>query len=159
MPEEGRPDNYIGAIGRFRFGAELAPLKAKTGDPMTLTLTLSGQGALDNAAAPDLSKIPEVAENFKIYEATEQTKGDQRQFTYSVRPLKEGIHEFPAVSVSYFDMDQEKYVTLASAPIAIDVEKADQLAGRDIVGTSGGLSRGRGDLEMRRKGFLQISPI
>ena len=46
VPEEGRPESYIGAIGRFQFDADLAPRKAKTGDPMTLTLTLSGQGTL-----------------------------------------------------------------------------------------------------------------
>ncbi len=77
VPEEGRPENYIGAIGRFQFDADLAPRKAKTGDPMTLTLTLSGQGTLDSITAPDLSNIPQIADNFKIYEATEQTKGNR----------------------------------------------------------------------------------
>jgi hypothetical protein len=154
VPEEGRPENYIGAIGRFRFDVDLAPRKAKTGDPMTLTLTLSGQGTLDSTTAPDLAKIPQIANNFKIYESTQQTKGDQRQFTCSLRPLEAGIKEFPAVAVSYFDVKDEKYITLASQPIPIDIEKADKLAGRDIVASSNGLSTGRKELEMRQEGIV-----
>jgi hypothetical protein len=154
VPEEGRPENYIGAIGRFRFEAELTPHKAKTGDPMTLTFTLSGQGTLDSATAPDLTKIPQIANNFKIYEPTEQTKGDQRRFTCSLRPLVAGITEFPAVPVSYFDVRDEKYVTIASPPISIEIEKADKLAGRDIVASPNGLSAGRKELEMRQEGIV-----
>lgn len=153
VPEEGRPESYIGAMGRFQFEADLAPRKAKTGDPMTLTLTLSGQGTLEGVNAPDLSKIPQIAENFKIYEATEQSKSDRRQFTYSLRPLEAGIREFPAVTVSYFDVQQEKYVTLSSPPIPIEIEKADKLAGRDIVASPNGLSSGRKELETRQEGI------
>ena len=129
VPDNGRPETYIGAIGRFQFNTDLAPTKAKTGDPMTLTLTLTGQGSFDRATMPDLTKIPQIAENFKVYEATEQTKGDQRRFTCALRPLAAGIKEFPPVAVSYFDVQAEKYVTLTSAPIPIDIEKADKLAG------------------------------
>jgi hypothetical protein len=154
VPDEGRPENYIGAIGRFRFEADLAPRKAKTGDPMTLTFTLTGQGTLDSATAPDLAKIPQIADNFKIYEPTEQTKGDQRRFTCGLRPLVAGIKEFPAVPVSYFDVRDEKYVTISSQPIPIEIEKADKLAGRDIVASPNGLSAGRKELEMRQEGIV-----
>jgi hypothetical protein len=154
VPEEGRPETYIGAIGRFQFDADLAPRKARTGDPMTLTLTLSGQGSLDRATMPDLSKIPRIANNFKIYEATEQTKGDQRQFTCSLRPLESGIKEFPPVTLSYFDVQDEKYVTIASQPIFIDIEKADKLAGRDIVASPSGLKSADKELETRQEGIF-----
>ncbi|MGA2799257.1 MAG: BatD family protein [Thermoguttaceae bacterium] len=153
VPEQGRPETYIGAIGHFQFEADLAPRKARTGDPMTLTLTLSGQGSLDRATMPDLAKIPQIAENFKIYEATEQTKGDQRQFTCSLRPLEAGIKEFPPVAVSYFDVQDEKYVTLTSLPIPIEIEKADKLAGRDIVASPSGLKSADKELETRQEGI------
>ncbi len=153
VPEQGRPETYIGAIGRFQFDADLAPRKAKTGDPMTLTLTLSGSGSLDRATMPDLSKIPQIARNFKIYEATQQTKGDRRQFTSSLRPLEAGIKEFPPVAVSYFDVQDEKYVTLTSPPIPIEIEKADKLAGRDIVASPSGLKSVDKELETRQEGI------
>jgi hypothetical protein len=154
VPEEGRPDNFIGAIGRFKFDADLAPRKARTGDPMTLTLSFSGEGTLDSITAPGLSRVPQVAKNFKIYEATEQSKGDRKQFTYSLRPLESGIKEFPALAFSYFDVQSEKYVTLSSRPIPIEIEKADALAGRDIVASSNGPAPRRKDLEMRKEGIF-----
>ncbi|MEE9601939.1 MAG: BatD family protein, partial [Thermoguttaceae bacterium] len=102
VPEAGRPDSYIGAVGSFQLAADLKPRKAKVGDPMTLTLSLHGEGTLENATPPDLSKLPAVADSFKVYEASEAGKGSSRTFTYSIRPLKEGTEQFPAVPVSYF---------------------------------------------------------
>jgi hypothetical protein len=160
VPEEGRPDNYIGAIGRFQFSADLAPHKAKTGDPMTLTLTLSGQGTLDSVTAPDLTKIPQIADKFKIYEATEQTKGNEKQFTYGLRPLESGIKEFPPVAVSYFDVQDEKYVTVSSAPIPLEIKKADRLASREISGATNSSGLGHRELEMRQEGiFANITDL
>ncbi|MGW8256284.1 MAG: BatD family protein [Thermoguttaceae bacterium] len=160
VPEEGRPENYIGAIGQFDFEANLEPKKAKTGDPMTLTLTIDGQGTLDSAVAPDLTKIPRIAEKFKIYEATSETKGKRRQFTYSLRPLQAGLREFPSIKIAYFDPKAEKFVTLASSPIPIEIEKADKLAARDIIGAQNSRSSSNNDLEMRREGiFANITDL
>jgi hypothetical protein len=160
VPEEGRPDTYVGAIGQFKFDADLTPRKAKTGDPMTLTLAFTGEGTLSGITAPDVAKIPGIAKNFKIYEATDQTKGDRKQFTYSLRPLEAGIKEFSAVDVSYFDVRDEKYVTLTSPPMPVQIEKADKLAGRDITASSNGISSGQKDLEMRREGiFANITDL
>jgi hypothetical protein len=152
VPDDGRPPTYIGAIGRFQFDADLSPHKAKTGDPMTLTLTLTGQGSFDRATMPELAKIPQIADNFKIYEATEQNKGDQRTFTCALRPLSAGVKEFPPIEISYFDVQDEKYVTLASKPIPIDIEKADKLAGRDIVASPSGVQPSQKELETRQEG-------
>lgn len=154
VPSDGRPDSYIGAVGKFHLSASLAPTRAKTGDPMTLTLSLEGEGTLDSATAPDLKKVPSIAEHFKIYDATEQTKGGRRQFTYSLRPLDAEIQEFPPVPAAYFDIDEKKYVTVETRPIAIEITKAVPLSDRDIT-TSARSSGGRGrDIQTRREGIF-----
>lgn len=154
VPSDGRPDCYIGAIGTFRLSASLEPKRARTGDPMTLTLTLEGEGTLDSATAPDLKNIAPIATHFKVYDATEQTKGSQRQFTYCVRPLDADVHEFPPVPAAFFDVDAKKYVTLQTDPIPIEVTKAVPLADRDIM-TSSRASDGRGrDIQTRREGIF-----
>jgi len=160
VPEEGRPDSYVGAVGDFRLRGELHPAKAKVGDPMTLTLTLSGEGSLDGAFPPDLMRVEEIAEQFKVYEATESTEGNSRQFTYSLRPLKEGIKEFPAVPVSYFDVNTDKYVTLKTDPVTIEVAKADRLSGHQIAYSRRGSLPAGGDVQVREEGiFANITEL
>jgi tetratricopeptide (TPR) repeat protein len=154
VPLDGRPECYIGAVGKFQLAASLKPTRVKTGDPMTLTLSLEGEGTLDSATPPDLQKIPAIADHFKIYEATEQTKDNRRQFTYGIRPLNEDIHEFPAVPAAYFDVDTQKYVTMQTQPIPIEVTKAVPLSDRDII-TSGHASNGHGrEITTRREGVF-----
>ncbi len=154
VPPEGRPDCYIGAVGVFHLAADLEPKKAKTGDPMTLTLTLDGEGTLDNATAPNLGAIPAIAEHFKVYAPTEQAKKDQRQFTYSLRPLDTDVREFPAVPAAYFDVDARRYVTLRSQPIPIEVTKSMRLASRDIIAAGGGLAGSSKEIEARQGGIF-----
>jgi hypothetical protein len=154
VPKSGQPDCYNGAIGVFQLSAKLAPTRARTGDPMTLTLSLEGEGTLDNATPPDLKQIPAIAKRFSIYDATQHSKGSERQYIYSIRPLDADVHEFPAVPVAYFDVDAKKYVTIESKSIPIEVTKAVPLGDRDIVASSRGTdSRGQG-VETRREGIF-----
>jgi hypothetical protein len=136
-PLEGRPEFYTGAVGDFRLTADLQPRVARVGDPVTLTLTLKGSGTLDRAFAPDLAAFPGVADNFRIYEATEETKGSRRTFTYSIRPLNAEITAFPSVALACFDVERERYVTLRTESIALAVEDAEILAEGDIVSGGG----------------------
>jgi len=136
VPVEGRPETFLGTIGRFTFQAELAPTRAQVGDPMTLTLTLDGQGTLDQATAPDLTQIPAIAELFKTYEATSKTVGDSVHFTYSLRPMRADVTEFPSVPISYFDVELEKYVTLRSEPIPVQISEAQRLTNDEVIARS-----------------------
>ena len=131
-PLEGRPNDYIGAIGQFEAGAEMNPTQVKVGDPMTLNVWFKGTGTLANISAPDLAAIPAISANFKIYEATDQTQHDERRFTYSLRPKQTELREFPAIAMSYFDVKQEKYMRIQTGPIPITIAAANQLASTDI---------------------------
>ncbi len=132
VPLEGRPASYSGAIGEFEFESRLSPTRAKVGDPMTLTLTLEGEGTLDAVKTPDLGQLPDVADRFKIYEATEESDTRARRFTYSLRPLKADVESFPPIAMSYFDVKKEEYVTLTTKQIPIQISTAEQLSEQDI---------------------------
>lgn len=156
VPRDGRPDSYLGAVGRFRLSADLSPHKpqvVKTGDPMTLVLSLRGEGSLDAATAPDLSKIPAIEKNFKIYDATEQTKNGEKQFTYSLRPLTPGLTEFPPIEAAYFNPKTEQFETLRTEAVPIEIAKGDKLAGRDIVASPNVASQSAKEIETRREGI------
>ena len=133
VPLDGRPDSYIGAVGNFEVSAALAPTAASVGDPMTLTVTLTGQGTLAESRPPEISSLPEVADAFRMYEATEETTANSRRFTYSLRPLSTAVTEFPAIPISFFDVQTEKYVTRMTEPIAVSIREAETFSGADIV--------------------------
>ncbi|MBN1852678.1 MAG: BatD family protein [Pirellulales bacterium] len=145
---------YTGAIGRFQWNGNLEPKQAKVGDPMTLTLTLIGDGTLQSISAPDLKQIPEIADHFIIYEATVETNRKRCQFTYGLRPIDETISVFPGVSIVYFDVDQEQYATLRTDPIPIQVAKADRRSEDQIVSGQRGSSSRNHRLESRREGIV-----
>jgi hypothetical protein len=153
VPEVGRPASYLGAVGNFTWSAELRPTECKVGDPLTLVLSLAGRGSLGMATAPDLSLLPEVTKHFKTYAGTAEVKGDTCQFTYTLRPLSEEVKEFPPIPGAYFDVQSDRYVTLATEPIPLRVEKADTLAAAQMVGPSGA-ARSPEQLQVRREGLF-----
>jgi len=153
IPLDGRPASYNGAIGQFQIESQLAPTKAKVGDPMTLTLTVRGQGTLDALTAPRLEDISEVAGHFRIHEGTEESDDEMRRFTYSLRPLDAGIERFPPVEMSYFDVDREEYVTLKTAEIPVEVGIAEELSSTEIAMANASPS-GTRDVEIQKGGLM-----
>jgi hypothetical protein len=153
VPLDGRPASYNGAIGQFDFESKLAPTKAKVGDPMTLTVTLRGQGTLDAVTAPRLEDISEIADHFRIHEATEESDDETRRFTYGLRPLDTEIESFPPIEMSYFDVEREEYVTLETEKIPLQISTAEKLPTGDIAMADASSSSG-GDIEMQEGGLL-----
>ena len=154
VPLNGRPDSYIGLVGTFRARVELEPKQSKVGDPMTLLVELSGRGTFANAVAPDLKRIPEVVNRFKVYEATEEIKNDRCRFTYGLRPQAADIGEFPSIPLSYFDVETERYVTLETEPIPVQIMKTDHLSDDQIVSAGRGSSSAESEIESRPEGIF-----
>ncbi|MDR0337322.1 MAG: BatD family protein [Planctomycetaceae bacterium] len=124
VPRENRPNNYIGAFGTFDWSVDLQPRQAKVGDPMTLTLCLTGQGSTTHVTPPDLSQNSEITANFKVYPPTEEVNDKSCTFTYTVRPTQEGSLVFPALSVAFFDVDKEEFITLSSDPMTMEITES-----------------------------------
>lgn len=133
VPADNRPNDYIGAFGQFDFDVALVPETARVGEAMTLTVALKGKGSVLNVKAPDLESNSAITDHFKLYPPTEQTSDGGAQWTWSLRPLTDGVLEFPPLSVSYFDVQKEKFVTLQSKPIPVTVEKS---AGNTVASTA-----------------------
>jgi hypothetical protein len=136
IPEEGRPAQYVGIVGRFDLDATLTPRQAKVGDPMVLEIRLRGEGSLDAATPPDLQSMADLQGRFRVYEASQETGPDELRFLYRLRPLQAGIETFPAIPLAYFDVAQEKYVTLRTSPIPLQVLSADRLGSDQVVTAS-----------------------
>ncbi len=122
-PEKGRPADYTGAIGRFNLRVTAKPTRVEQGQPITLTISLSGS-SMDGVAGPDLAKQPQLASRFDFTkdELVGDVEGRAKVFRRAVFPKQVGEQTIPPISWSHFDPRAEAYVTLTSDPIAISVD-------------------------------------
>ncbi len=133
-PEEGRPEWFVGAVGRgLAARAALDAAVCKVGDPLTLTLDVTGAISLSNLRPPLLGLQEELVRDFRIYDnsvATAAINGGKR-FTWRVRPLRAGTLEFPPVRLAYYDTAARAYVTVATAPIPVQARPTTQVVSDD----------------------------
>ena len=135
VPQENRPADYIGAFGSFRWEATLTPLQARVGDPMTLTLRLLGQGSTVNVRPINLSDNPSVAANFRVHPPTEEITDQSCTYTYTIRPLNSGTIVFPPIPISVFDVNTERFVSLQSLPIPLEVAETEFIQSPTLFGS------------------------
>lgn len=124
LPIAGRPANFSGAVGQFRLRAQGSPARIKMGDPLTMTVTVSGTGSFDRVTAPVLAD----AAGWRAYPPTATYKGEDttgvngsKSFEIAVIP-EEKKQEMPVYEFSYFDPATEKYVTLKTDRLPLQVE-------------------------------------
>lgn len=132
LPLKSRPKSWIGVIGELDVRSEITPTSCRVGQPLTLTLTLEGTGALGDAFPPDLSQNEAVTNLFRVYEPTSRLTRSSRIFSYSLRPKQAGNLLFPPIDLTWFDPLREKYVTGKTSEIALNIAEGTVLAGSDI---------------------------
>ncbi|MBI5433001.1 MAG: BatD family protein, partial [Planctomycetes bacterium] len=126
LPEAGRPAGFDGAIGRFELRAEFAPRELRVGEPLALTLFVSGTGDLASLAAPRIAD----SSAWHLLGVLEETTGTTRAYRYELRALTAGESPGPRVEFAYFDPDVASYRTLASPSFTVRVaERATSESG------------------------------
>ncbi len=135
IPTTNRPDDYRGAVGQYQIAVDASPAHIKAGDPIDLLIGVSGTGPMELVQAPPLAELPKLTADFKVPNEPLAgfVKGDRKIFSTSIRPRKAGITQIPAIPFSYFDPAVEKFVTVHSAPISIQVDPAEMLALDSVV--------------------------
>ena len=131
LPKDGRPEDFSGAVGKFTMEATVSPKKASAGEPVTLKVTVSGQGNFEGMGAPLLTGD----EGWRTYPPS-----DKFQSTDSVGFTGEKVFEFaliarqdrtrtPGVQFSFFDPSTEKFVVLTQEPLEVNAKAGGALAG------------------------------
>jgi hypothetical protein len=139
---EGQPENFSGLIGDYKIKAEAMPTQMSVGDPITLTITLSGPDYLEHIDLPPLDSQPELNRNFKIPQerAVGEVLGKEKVFTQTIRPLKSGIEEIPPIELPFFDTQTGKYRIARTDPIPIEVKAARVVTALDAEGIAAPVS-------------------
>lgn len=127
LPSEGRPPEFTGAVGEFKFDATEIPSDWKTGEPQQVRARLSGTGNFGLMKAPGLTPPGD----WKVYPGKDEfTPGDvasfagSKVFQFNAVPQKAG-EEDVALSFSYFDPAAGAYKTITSPAKKIRVTGED----------------------------------
>lgn len=130
-PDEGRPEWFTGSVGKsMQATASFDATVCKVGDPLTLTLELTGPISVSNLRTPILNLQPGLAKDFRIYDdnVAAETLPDGKRFKYRVRPTREGTLEFPPIKLAYYDTVARAYTTVTTAPVPIQARPTTQIA-------------------------------
>lgn len=130
-PEEGRPPWFSGGVGRSMSAkATLDTLKCKVGDPLTLTLDITGDVNADGIRPPSIGSQHGMPDTFRFYgdHVESETIAGGKRFRYRLRPLKPGTLELPPILTAYYDSANGGYVTVATDPIPLQVDATTQIA-------------------------------
>lgn len=123
LPQEGRPPEFTGAVGRrFSVHAEATPLAVAAGAVLKLALHLEGDGNLEFFDPPRLDGL---AGRFHVYGMIDAKGARRRTITYDVAPLDAAVTEVPAIAFAYFDPQAPAaYRTIRTVPIPLTVTGA-----------------------------------
>lgn len=136
LPEKGKPANFNGLVGEYSIATQAEPTEVNIGDPITLTIMITGPEFLDNVELPLLSRQPGLTENFKIPSemAPGDIQGHAKVFTQTIRAKDPDVKEIPALQLSFFNTETGKYATTRSAPIPLSVKSTRVITAHDAEG-------------------------
>lgn len=124
LPEAGKPRDFTGAIGNFSFRTGATPQKAEIGEPLTLTMTIRGNGNFDRVEAP---AFPDSAD-WKTYSPSGafspeggSNSAGVKVFEQAIVAKNSTIKQIRSLTFSYFDPQQGRYVTRQSAPVPVTI--------------------------------------
>jgi hypothetical protein len=145
LPKTNRPADYFGLVGSFELDAGLNTNEVNTGDPVTLTVVLRGEGVTDGLDKLSLNLDPQI----KIYpdKPTEERTVDQNKGIYSTKtfkfalvPTKPGKFDLGKVRVPVFIPKIGSYVELTadvgSLTATGEAEKSTASGGPDTAASS-----------------------
>jgi hypothetical protein len=138
LPEEGKPADFAGAVGQWNLEVTAKPTEVAVGDPITLTIKISGRGNIETVRGPQIGSL----NRFKTYDPTTKTTKDdlnttgERDIQQVLIAKNTDVKELPEVRLAYFDPVARTYRTATQSPIKL-VVKAGSGGQSAIVSSSG----------------------
>ncbi len=132
LPQEGRPDDFNGAVGEFEFSVETSRNTLKASESLQARVTVSGKGNLKLFQLPKLTMPsslevyePEFSENVRT--TLSGMRGSVTE-EYTIVPSFQGKYPIPELGFSYFNPKTERYESIPADPITIDVTEGPTAA-------------------------------
>ena len=117
-PLDGRPPEYDGAVGRMRLATRVDTV-ARVGEPLTLTVSIAGEGNVKLWPSPRLdvpwAEVVPFDDRVRLTSDLETVRGT-KEFEFLLTPQRDGPVTLPAIRYAYWDPDLEAYRMAASEP-------------------------------------------
>ena len=129
LPENGKPEGFTGAVGKFYFVVKPSKTSLKAGESLDLEVSVSGKGNLKLFTLPK----PVVPSALEMYDPA-HTENVQTPVTgmtgkisdkYTIIPQFKGKYTIKPMEFSYYDLASKSYKTITSKEINIDVAEGD----------------------------------
>lgn len=130
LPEEGKPSDFKGDVGRFNIETSVDKNTVEENQPVTLKIKIKGEGNIKTISSPRISEIPDA----KFYDSGsyENISKDgyvvqgEKIFEKVIIPKSPGRFKIGPIEYSYFDPVARKYIEKKISPIDIDVTKSEE---------------------------------
>jgi hypothetical protein len=157
------PAGFTGAVGRFTFSASADKMEVKTGDPITLKLTISGSGNVKLLTLPK----PELPADFEAYDPkiSEEVTRDggvirgKKSAEYLVIPRNAGDRVIEPIAFSYFDLDRNAYHTLHSQRFDFKVVPGKDMSGGASVASKSSIQLLGEDIRFLKLSLGELHPL
>ncbi len=130
FPEEGKPHDFSGLLGPLQADLSLEMTDCFVGDPIPLTLTLTGESFSDETTLPKWEEALEADGAFRISgdtpPAVDPDSPNTLKVSRTLRPQKPGVFTLPALTLSYYDPKDQAYETTSTKPLAVTVQSAEK---------------------------------
>ena len=127
LPE--RPADFSGGVGKFTISVQPDKTEVNANDPVTIRVTISGNGNLKLIKEPQL-KFPADFDKYdaKVTDKTRlTTNGIEGSMIYDILavPRHQGTYDIPPVEFTYYDTQADAYKTIKSEGFTLKVNKGN----------------------------------
>ncbi|MDX1767410.1 BatD family protein [Arenibacter troitsensis] len=125
LPTEGKPADFSGAVGEFQFSVTSSKTHLNASESLQAKVAINGKGNLKLFEIPSLN-LPSSLEVYdpEFNESVRTTLSGMEgnvSNSYTVVPTFKGKYPIPSITFSFFNPKTEKYQTLSSGEIMINV--------------------------------------
>ncbi len=123
LPSNTSKPMLIGSVTQF--SAKIEPGRARVGEGMVLTLSLTSDGDLDAMQMIPLVGMPEQLKWYESKAYDEPSKADptftSHSMEYIVQALQPGDYQIPAQEITYFDTRDRAYKTCKTNQLSVTI--------------------------------------
>jgi hypothetical protein len=125
LPEVGKPDNFSGAVGRYKISAYVDKNIVMVNEPVNLNISITGDGNINSVVEPEIILSEDIQKYATTYKVKDEGWQSTKSFQCVLIPLMEGNKVIPEISFSYFSPDLRDYVTIKTSKIEINVKEGN----------------------------------